>query len=211
MKLSATDAKVKKFFSRYPLTRFNPKEKLIRAEEVNPTHLFFLKSGFVRQSIVSPHGQIISVNVFKPGSFFPIILTMNHSPNKFIFEAVTLVEAARANYKDVEKFLKANPDVLYDLTRRLGMGLIHLTASIELLATNNAKNRILSALQLLSARYGTRVENKWMIAFPITHTEISRLVGLARETVTRELKKLAKSGDVYKYRGHLIMGKPQTV
>ena len=197
--------KVRKFFSSYPLLKFTAGEKVIRQTNAKLSHLYYVEEGLIRQSILSKDRQVVYLNMFKPGSLFPIILTMNDLPNRFNFVAVTPTAVREAKIDQVEKFLLDNPDVLYDLTCRLGKGLVHLVNAIEILTTNDARSRVLAVLKQIASSYGKQSGKSWQIDFPLTHTDIGRFVGLARETVTRELVKLKRSGIFRKNHDQIII------
>ena len=64
------------FFYRYPRISFKKGTMLIGADE-NPTGIFFIEKGFVKQYVVSPKGEVLMLTIFRPGAFVPLTWGLN--------------------------------------------------------------------------------------------------------------------------------------
>ena len=64
--------KVSRFFTTFPLREYRKGELLLRPEEQLPG-IFYLVEGRVSVYDVTPAGNEVVVNVFKPGAFFPYV------------------------------------------------------------------------------------------------------------------------------------------
>src|SRR3989344_6135121 len=107
-------AKIDAFFTQFKHQVYKKGELLIRADD-DPSGIFHLKSGYVKKYCISKKGDELIVNVFKPISFFPMSWVINNTPNDYFYEAMTEADIWRAPKEEVLKFIKAEPDVLYDL------------------------------------------------------------------------------------------------
>ncbi|MCJ7827534.1 Crp/Fnr family transcriptional regulator [Patescibacteria group bacterium] len=186
--------KVEAFFSNYKLIRFNKKALIIRAEE-EPQGVYYLKSGFVRMYVISEDGKEITVNFFKPGSFFSMIWALTGKTNYYFFEAMTPVETYRTSRKELVAFLDSNSKVERDLLIRILKGLDCILIRMEYLLVSDAYKKIAVVLGMLAVRYGE--ENKqghFVVSVPMTHQEVANLVGMARETASIQLKKMKDRG-----------------
>ncbi len=185
---------VDKFFKKYPIKRFRQKEIVKRSDE-DFKYVYFLKKGYVKMYSVSVDGDELSLNIFKPGSYFPILWAMGELANEYNYEAITSVEIRLVPKKEFIGFIKKNPAILFDLTCRLTVGFGSLLRRMEVLFFGSARNRVASALVIAAKRFGK--ENgggEIRIAVPFTHKDIAALAGLTRETTSLEMKKFCEEG-----------------
>ena len=179
--------KVEKFFSAYKTEDFKKGEMLIRAFE-NPDKVFFISEGFVKMYSISKNGKEFVLNVFKPDAFFPMSLAVNNGENLYYFEAMTPVKLRIAPVKKVLNFIKSNPDVMFDLLQRLYRGVDGLLIKMDFAMTSDARSRLIVELITQAKRFGKKNNKNFEINVSISG--LSTSVGLARETVSRELKAL---------------------
>lgn len=184
-------SKIKDFFGRYRLRRFKKGQILIYAGD-EPPGIFHLVDGEVRQYDIAHNGDEVVVNVFKPPAFFPMSWAINKTPNEYFFETSTEVALRMAPAEEVVAFLKANPDVTYNLLSRLYRGTDGLLRRITYLMKGNARTRTALELIIACKRFGTQQKDGCEITIP--ESELAARAGLTRETVSRELHKLHEEG-----------------
>jgi CRP/FNR family transcriptional regulator len=184
--------KVNDFFTRYKLQYFKKGHVLIQAGH-EPDGVYFIVGGQVRQYDISPSGDEVVVNMFKPPAFIPMSWAINHTPNSYFFEAFTNIVVRKAPAADVVQFLQDNPDVTFDLLSRVYKGLDGLLARMNRFMQNSARARLLFELAISAVRFGKPSEDgSYMLA--LHETELAARAGLTRETVNREIKKLKSEG-----------------
>lgn len=177
--------KVEKFYSPYKKEGFKKGEILIRAFE-NPNKIYFLSEGSVKMYSVSKNGKEFVLNIFKPASFFPMSLAVNSSDNLYYYEALTPIKVKIAPVKKVMAFVKENPDVMFDLLQRLYKGIDGLLIKLDFSITSDAKSRIIVELVTLAKRFGAEKNKRYELSISVS--SLATNVGLARETVSRQLK-----------------------
>lgn len=182
--------KINEFFAKYPVKDYGKGEVLLLADE-DPKFVFLLLEGNVREYDISPRGDEIVVNVFKPLSFFPMSWPIVRTPNRYFFEAAGKVTVRQAPPEDVLKFIKSNPDIMLDLLTRLYVGVEGLRRRMAHLMGGSAKSRLLFELITECRRFGQQSENGASIV-KISEAELGARAGLSRETVSRELHELKK-------------------
>lgn len=183
--------KTESFFLRFPKKILKKGEVIVEAEET-PEEAFYLKKGYVRAYTMSPQGIELTLHIFTPGSYFPMMFILNDLENRYYFEALTQSEIFVIPKGKIISFLRKNPAVLEDLTSRLLRGLDKMMLRIEYLVYSSAKVRVSSALMFLTHHFGKKAGTIIKISLPFTHREIAAFAGISRETVSRELKKLQK-------------------
>lgn len=190
------------FFSKYPSSTYNKKEMILRADD--PVFaIYLLKKGLVRQYVITPEGEEVTIHIFEPLSFFPIMTVISDVENRFNFEASTNVEVKKAPPKETLKFLKGDQAVLFDLTVRFARAIDGLTRRVEILARSKASHKVIAIIIYLAEKFGKTDGVVTLIDLPLTHGDIAHWVGDSRETVSRQMERLAKAR-IISYQGHLI-------
>ena len=105
--------KVETFFSTYKEQLYRKGEILVRADE-NPTGVFYLKEGVVKEYALSQKGDELIVNTFKKCSFFPMSWALNQTSNTYFFEAATPIQIQlfSKGYKELDWFVVLLPSCL---------------------------------------------------------------------------------------------------
>ncbi len=185
--------KIDKFFSGFYPVSFEKGEIIIHPDG-KIQNIFLIKQGKVRMYTVSDDGIEVTLHIFSPQSFFPMMLSLSEVYNKYYFEALEKIEAIKAPVDKVIDFVKNDQEVLFDLTTRFSDAILGLTLRIETMAFEDAYNRIASLLYYLADKFGEVSEDKAVINIPLQHGDIANWVGLRRETVSRQFEKMQKAG-----------------
>lgn len=185
--------KLDSFFSQFKPLKIK-KDKVLYQPDDPISNIYFLKTGLIRQYSISEDGEEVTINIFRPNSFLPIMLILSNKPNKYFFEAQTNLEVFEAPFQKVLEFLQKEPTVLFDLTRRFAAAIGGLTTRIEELSFRQSEERIKSLLNYLAEKFGKNDKNGLLINLPLTHKDIATWVNLTRETTSRQLENLTKEG-----------------
>ena len=194
--------KLQSFFGKYPSTEYKKGEIIIQPN-VNPPGIFYLESGIIRRYYLSENGEEVTLNLYKPHSFLPMSWAIGNVENIHFYEAMTPVKAYRAPKDTTIEFLKTNPDVIYDLLRRVYVGLEGLWMHIESLTAGNSYSKLVASLVILAKRFGKKENNSIEISLKMNEKDIANYAGMSRETASRELQKLKKEGLVQFEKGIL--------
>ena len=179
---------VEKFFADYRLVHFGPGDILVQAD-AEPSGIFYLVSGQVRQYDIAPTGDQVVVNVFRPPAFFPMSWAINHTPNSYIFEAFTEVDARKAPARDVVAFLRRESVVAFDLLARVYRGTDGLQQRMVYMMEHDARRRVLLELLISAERFG-EAQTGGGVYVRMHQPELAARTGLARETTNRALREL---------------------
>lgn len=169
---------------------------MIRADD-DPPGIFYLKKGYVREYAISKKGDELVVNIFKPFSFFSMSWAINNTPNMYFFEAVTDLGVWRVPKDKALEFIKANPDVLYDLLSRVYKGTDGILTRMTYLMAGNAYARLITELIIYARRFGNPIN--------ISEKDLAASSGMTRETVSREIKKLKDKKLITFQKGKLLI------
>lgn len=183
------EQKISTFFEGFTDKRYPKGQILIFAGE-SPDNVYYLRSGRVSKYQVSYRGEEVVVNVFKPGSFFPMSWALNQSENKYFYKTESAVRINVAPEKEAVDFLKNNPDVMLDLLTRLYKGTEGVLGRMVQLMAGSAKSRVAYEIEIELARFGDKGSKE----IEMSETYLASRTGLARETVSREINKLKTLG-----------------
>lgn len=186
------NAKVAAFFSQKPARSWKKGETILSPGDPI-SDVYYVQTGLVRLYCLLGDGKELTLNIFKPRSYFPMFLILNNTANLYYFQAMTPAKLLKAHKEDIVHFIKNEPDVLLDFTKRLSVGLNGLMTTIQYSLFGSVHTRVISALLLLSKRFGQSLpDGSVNISIHVTHQDIANLVGVARETVSIEMEKLGK-------------------
>ncbi|EKD91081.1 MAG: nitrogen-responsive regulatory protein [uncultured bacterium] len=181
--------KLENFFKQYKNQKYRKGEILVRADD-NPSGVFYLINGVVRRYSISPAGEELTLNIYRPVSFFPMDWAINQTSSTHYYEAMTTAEVYRAPRDEVLKFISDKPDILLDLLSRIYHGLDGFMMRMEYLMAGNAQARLITEVLIYARRFGKPNGKAILIDLKLTEKDLASQSGIARETVSRELQKL---------------------
>lgn len=183
------------FFGNYKSVSFSKGKTVIKPSNQK---VFFLTRGIVKMSGRLKDQELLTLNIYKPYSLFPMSPLLNNKLDKYTYIALTEIEGYFAPKKALREFIKKNPGVLFDLLKRIYRGLDGFFVRLESLLLGDAYLRLLTHLVMYSKRFNKN--HDWHV----THHQLASQTGLARETVTREIKKLQDKG-LIGYKGKKLL------
>lgn len=195
--------KIRKHFSRFPQHVYPKGQILVFAEE-QPTHIFYMVQGRVRQYDVSYRGDEVIVNVYKPGAFFPMSWAITRQPNKYFYKTEVETTLHIVPCDEALRFIQANPDVMFDLLNRLYRGMEGLLGRMVHLMSGTARSRMLYEL-IIECRRADMQSADGSYVLPISEVDLAARAGLSRETVSREMRKMKTREKVYVQATHIVV------
>ena len=102
------------------------------------------------------------------------------------------------------EFLKKESNVFLELTSRILVRLSGLMERTKYLVFGNAYTKVISILLICAERFGKRKKSAVEIQVPLIHKDIALLVGISRETASRQLEKL-RTKSLIDYHDKLLM------
>lgn len=199
--------KLAEYFSARP-KKTATKGSIIILPDTDPAGVSFLLDGVVEQYHITPQGNKIVVNIFKPPAFFPMSWAINGTPNTYFYAALTDITFQQAGAEPTVAFLKNNPDVAFDLLSRVYRGTDALLRRLVLIASGVATNRLIFELLIEAYRFGDQ-DKEGAIRINVGQSALAARSGLARETVSRGLHKLAADGAIIIDKKTIILNAPK--
>jgi CRP-like cAMP-binding protein len=181
------------FFKQFPLKTYKKNDVFISPDK-SPEGVYLLVEGNVRMFSMSKEGSELSINMFKPYSFFPMGWALNVTSNRYYYDAFTDAQIYIAPKESTVQFLKEHDEVVWDLLERIYKGFDGYFMEMESLLDGKAYNKIITQFIIQAKRSDNSVQ--------LTHNQLATLTGLSRETVTREIKKLSDKGLIKREEKH---------
>lgn len=194
----AITAEIESFFNGYPLRKYKKGQILVLPGET-AEYAYFLTEGRVKLYDTSYKGDQIIIDVFNQPAFFPLALIMNGSLSFLFHEADSDIVVRQAPVGDTLEFLNTHPEVILNLLSVLYRKFDDATRRMVRLMDGGAKVRLIHEIVITCRQLGEQQADG---SYTITTSQavLGARLGLARETISRELKSL-------KEKGHLITGR----
>ncbi|MBI2315211.1 Crp/Fnr family transcriptional regulator [Candidatus Daviesbacteria bacterium] len=197
-------AKLENFFSKYKKILYKKGETILRAQD-EPRGVLYLKKGYTKLYSVSKNAQELTLIIFKPEDFFPIMWAINATPHTYYMDAMTSVELYQAPREEFLKFIKNDNELLFEINSRVLTRFGGLLKRMEHAMFGNAYSKVASIIVIFVERHGLQDKKGILVHLPVTHQDIAKLLGIARETVSIEMKKMQKKGLIEYRSRHLIV------
>lgn len=167
---------------------------MIFMEEDKGESFFLIANGIVKVTRVNDRGQEVILAILGEGDFFGEMALLDgegRSANIVAVEDTTALVLSRVDFLDI---LKQYPIIAIHLLQELTQRLRTSDQQIESLSLSAAEQRISLTLNRLAEEMGT-IKNGIVTLHHIPYQQdIANMAGTSRETVSRTLKKLEKSG-----------------
>lgn len=190
--MQSTDfAKMQDHFKEWP-QRLYPKGQIILFAGEVPRYGYFLHSGYVRVYDISPRGDELVVDVITAPACFPMSWIINRSPNRYFYKAGVQSSVHLLPIEQFTEYLQANPELLFEILASTQENLDSAFDRMVYTMAGTAQLKLVHQL-LLECQHPTDQALSRSHTIHIKSSEIAARAGLARETVSREIKKLCQS------------------
>lgn len=199
--MQSTD-RLNQFFNQFKKLHFK-KGQIILQPDTTPLGVFYLEKGYVKAYSTSKEGKELTIIIFKPEDIFPYAWAISGIENRYYYEAMTAIEVYRSPKEELLNSISSNADILLTLSKRIVVRMMGLAQRMEYLAFGNAYAKVASMLVICAERFGKAEGKHVVIQVPLTHKDIANLLGVTRETISIEMKKLEKK-DLIDQKGKFI-------
>lgn len=169
---------------------------IILMEDDSKNFMYIIFSGKIKVVRVNPDGKEHILVIRKRGDFFGemTLLDGKSQPASVVAMDDTVVGLISKN--DFEEYFMKDTNVLKEIISLLCGRLRESWVMLRLLSLPDAETRVRAVLAHISSIYGIKDIRGIMIPFKLTHQEIADFASLTRETVSRLLARLSKSGEI---------------
>jgi CRP/FNR family transcriptional regulator, arginine deiminase pathway regulator len=157
--------------------------------------IYFLLKGYIRLIRVNNDCPNEFFLYLKPYSMFPYIGLFQDKYYRSSAEAVTDIEIIYIPMDKFESMIQNDTAALINLIRSMGNEMHELEIRIQKLTQIYAGDRIRQLISFLMKDIGEKISaSKIRIPCPITTTDLAKMAGTSRETVSHVLQEYKNSG-----------------
>ena len=196
--------KLDPFFREYSPLNYKRGQIVIKPED-EMEYVYLIEKGFVKFYSISEEGKEMAFLIYKPGYIFPIYYAFTGGNTKYYFEALTPLVVRRAPRKIFTQLISKDLESMMLLSNEIVMRLQELLSRIEFLALGKASKNVAFIILLLASQFGEKHKQAVSINLPVAHKDIASMAGLARETVSLEMKKFEDEGVISYKRNNIII------
>jgi len=167
--------------------------------------LFVIKAGRIKLTKTDEQGNEILVDIRKAGDFLGETFLSEDADYPLTAQCVEDSLLCGITRQQFESLVTDKPAIGLQVMRAMSERIAHLTSRVGDLASTHLEERLYAVLSTVAREHGTPTESGLVIEFPLTHEELSFLVGAHRVSVTKALKSLSASGKVVREGGRLVL------
>jgi CRP/FNR family transcriptional regulator len=158
--------------------------------------MFLIKGGRVKLSKVLTDGAEITLDIRKAGDI--VGENMLSEEADYPVSAVCMEDSLTCGFSRsrFEKLVLAHPNIGLQVIRNLSERIAWLTSRVGSMAVSNIEDRLFRVLSSVAKEHGTQCPEGLVIQFPLTHEDLSFLIGAHRVSITRAMKELKQAGKI---------------
>ncbi len=158
--------------------------------------LLILNRGRAKAFRNSPDGREQILYIFSSGDFFGERNLFQQRESAYSVEALEETGVCAISRAEFEQLLLNYPDIGLKIVQELSQRLERLEQAVAGMGTRSAETRVVSALLEFAAKYGREVDEGVLVELPLSQEGLGSYIGVARETVSRQLSNLQGDGTI---------------
>lgn len=156
--------------------------------------LYLINKGKIKLFKYTKDGREQILDILSDGDFFGELNLFKEGEYSFNAEAVTSTKLCTLTKDKMRDIILKRPEIALKILEVIGTRLAKLETLAQNLATNDVDVRIANLIWDLKEKYGRNTYDGIEIELPITREDMSHYTGVARETISRKLKKFEEKG-----------------
>jgi len=172
------------------------KNSIILTEGQTKSFMYFIESGKVKVVQTSDCGREQIIAIHGKDEFFGEMALLDGKTLPARIVAMEDCRIALLTEKDFREHFLKNITSLKEIVELLCRRLRDAWLMQGVLRFSDAENRIYTILKHLATYYGVPDSRGIIIPLPLTHQDIADYASLARETVSRVLRRISKRGQI---------------
>jgi len=184
------------------------KNEVILLAEEEASYFYFILSGKVKVIQITESGKELMLAIHKRGDYFG---EMSILDGKTAPATIIALENSTIGFISKDNFIKYiinNEKSLRQIIPLLCSRLREAWSMLKIFAYENAEDRIIAALNIFSQKFGIREKRGTIIDIKLTHKDLANYTALSRETASRVIGILLKSGDIELIENKYFLLKP---
>jgi CRP-like cAMP-binding protein len=190
--------------------RFEAGEVVFKEGDEGST-CYVVRSGRARAVREHPDGRSITLAHFGPGDIFGEMAMLDGERRSATVESIEETDAIAILSTDMHRLLREYPDVSVKLIAALGQRLRETNERLARQSFQTVQSRVATALAELVATARAEGQTEGDVVIMSTQAELAQLAGSSRESASRFLAVLERSGIITQGRGKLTVHDPDAL
>lgn len=164
-------------------------------------HVFILRQGRVKLSVLSESGKEIAIDIIQPGEIFGEFALVDEAPRSNMAQALDDILVWVFAKQDFTHLIASQPKLALSYIRLVGDRRRRMEKKLSDITSKAVSARVCELLHEISTS-GAEVEtSNTDYLVPLTHHDVASLIGAARQTTTTVLNDLERRGIIELGRG----------
>lgn len=191
-------------FVNVKFTTTYPAEAVLYVEGQAARGVYMLCKGRVKLTMNSAEGKTLIVRISGPGEILGAHAAISGEPYELTAEALEPCQVDFIRREDFLKLLQEQPTIAIAVMRQLSVSYRRACQEIRYLGLSRSASEKVAQFLLETASKGRQTNQGKRFHLGLTHEEISQIVGISRETVTRTMTEF-KSKDLIQTQGAIVV------
>jgi len=168
--------------------------------------IFLIKAGRVRLDKVFEDGSEILLDIRKAGDFLGEQL-FSDDQTEFPVSAVCAEKTLICGFSRAvfEQLIREYPNIGLQVIKNMSRRIDSMSSRVECMSAIKLEDRLYNILSQMAREHGHQDSQDRVIGFPLTHEDLSFLVGAHRVSVTRAMKSLRNAGLVEQQKQQIVL------
>jgi CRP/FNR family cyclic AMP-dependent transcriptional regulator len=174
-------------FSNVKFTTVYPADAVLFVEGQGSRGVYMLCKGRVKLTMNSSDGKTLIVGICEPGELLGLNAVVSGEPYELTIEALEPCQVNFVRRDDFLKLVREHPEISAAAMRQLSTGYRQACQEIRYLGLSQSAREKVAQFLLETSAKGQQTSQGKRFQLGLTHEEISQVVGISRETVTRTM------------------------
>jgi CRP/FNR family transcriptional regulator, cyclic AMP receptor protein len=164
-----------------------PEGAIVFVEGQAARGVYVMCQGRAKLTTTNREGKTLILRIAQPGEILGLHSVVSGVPYELTVETLQPCQLAFISREDFNRFLKTHGDACLHAAQHLSRDCQSAYSSIRSIGLSHSAAERLARLLLQWADDGKMVDGMIRVKLALTHEEISQIIGISRETVTRLL------------------------
>jgi CRP/FNR family transcriptional regulator, cyclic AMP receptor protein len=185
-----------KILSRFAMMKKTLKGQVLFRQGDPADEMLLIKGGRVKLDKVLEDGTEVILDIRKAGDFVGENMLSEEGRYPVSAHCLETTLTCGFNRSQFKELILNNPIIGFHIIKSLSKRISLLTRQMGNLAVNNIEDRLFRVLSNIAGEHGIPSASGLTIQFPLTHEDLSFLIGAHRVSITRAMKTLKHTGKI---------------
>lgn len=171
--------------------------------------MFLIKAGRIKLTKILEHGAEVTLDFRRAGDILGENMLAEEVAYPVSAWSLEKTFVCGFNKEGFNKLILQHPRIGLRIIQNMSKRLASLTSRLSHMTTGSLEERIYSMLVNIARDHSLNNPKGLVLPFPLTHEELSFLVGAHRVSITRAMKTLVDSGKIIKEGRTIILPEPK--